>query len=105
MLGTTQGGVVWNPIYYNKKNLSGSKRSFIQPPDSFLHRGRRPRCKNESGGCINDRLRPERVFFILLHASKQINKQINKQISQETHHKQENLTLNFAYTWQVLFTL
>ena len=49
--------------YYNKKNLSG----------------RRPRCKNGPGGCINDRLRPEWVFFILLNASKQINKQTNKQ--------------------------
>ena len=61
-------------IYYDKKNLSGRNRSFIQPPDSFLHRGRRPRCKNESEGCINDRLRPERIFFILLNTSKQINK-------------------------------
>ena len=38
-----------NHAYYNKKNLSGSKRHFIQTSDTFLHRGRRPRCVNMSG--------------------------------------------------------
>ena len=31
--------------YYNMKNLSGSKRPFIQTSDPFLGSGQRPRCK------------------------------------------------------------
>ena len=54
--------IIFSCKYYDNKNLSGSKRSLLQPSVMILHRGWRPRCIVVSQWFINH-LKVSSLFY------------------------------------------